>query len=185
MGGRTSTALYSRSLMRCCMPMVPSGFVHQSQLDAEIKNAIGKLGPEAVHVAYNLGADSTGEPSVFFRIVLAEKCGQSRTGDFTPVSTFAASPNSDDGMIPSGIRWHTNFTGSSASYLQARSKPPGGSSNTWQATRKMTRRTRSRNRSVISKRQRKSSEGNAFLSKTYYVTSACEEAFRFVRVFGS
>jgi hypothetical protein len=50
--------------------MVPSGFVHQSQLDAEIKNAIGKLGPEAVHVAYNLGADSTGEPSIFFRIVL-------------------------------------------------------------------------------------------------------------------
>jgi hypothetical protein len=41
--------------------MVPSGFVHQGQLDAEIKNAIGKLGPEAVHVTYNLGADSTGE----------------------------------------------------------------------------------------------------------------------------
>ena len=31
------------------MPMVPSGFVHQGQLDAEIKNAIGKLGPDAVH----------------------------------------------------------------------------------------------------------------------------------------
>lgn len=52
--------------------MVPSGFVHQGQLDAEIKNAVEKLGPEAVHVSYNLGADSTGEPSIFFRIVLAD-----------------------------------------------------------------------------------------------------------------
>jgi hypothetical protein len=54
------------------MPMVPSGFVHQAQLDSEIKNALSKLGPEVVHVAYNLGEDSTGEPSIFFRIVLAD-----------------------------------------------------------------------------------------------------------------
>ena len=54
------------------MPMVPSGFVHQAQLDSEIKNALRKLGPEAVHVAYNLGEDSTGEPSIFFRIVLTD-----------------------------------------------------------------------------------------------------------------
>ncbi len=52
--------------------MVPAGFVHQGQLDAEIKNAIRRLGPEAVHVDYSIGADSTGEPSVFFRIVLAD-----------------------------------------------------------------------------------------------------------------
>jgi hypothetical protein len=61
------------------MPMVPSGFVHQGQLDAEIKSAVGKLGPEAVHVAYNLGADSTGEPSIFFRIVLADAAAREET----------------------------------------------------------------------------------------------------------
>jgi hypothetical protein len=44
-----------------------------------------------------------------------------------------------------------NFTSSSTSYPQAKSKPPGGSSNTWHATRKTTRRTQPRNRSVISK----------------------------------
>ena len=61
------------------MPMVPSGFVHQGQLDAEIKSAVVKLGPEAVHVAYNLGADSTGEPSIFFRIVLADAAAREET----------------------------------------------------------------------------------------------------------
>jgi hypothetical protein len=54
------------------MPMVPAGFVHQGQLDAEIKSAVGKLGPEAVHVTYTLGEDSTGEPSIFFRVVLTD-----------------------------------------------------------------------------------------------------------------
>ena len=52
------------------MPMVPSGFVHQGQLDADIKSAVHKLGPEAVHVSYRMGTDLTGDPSIFFRIVL-------------------------------------------------------------------------------------------------------------------
>lgn len=54
------------------MPMVPSGFVHQGELDAEIKKAILKLGPQVAHVSYSLGADSTGEPSIFFRVVLPD-----------------------------------------------------------------------------------------------------------------
>ncbi len=52
--------------------MVPSGFVHQGQLDAEIQSAVRKLGPEVVHVAYRVREDSTGEPSIFFRIVLTD-----------------------------------------------------------------------------------------------------------------
>jgi len=59
--------------------MPPSGFVHQGQLDAEIKSAFRKLGPEAVHVAYSLGADSTGEPSIFFRITLADSAAREDT----------------------------------------------------------------------------------------------------------
>jgi hypothetical protein len=61
------------------MPMVPGGFVHQGQLDTEIKNAVRKLGPEAVHVAYHLGEDSTGEPSIFFRIVLPDAAAKEET----------------------------------------------------------------------------------------------------------
>ena len=54
------------------MAIVPAGLVHQGQLDTEIKSAIRRLGPEAALVSYSLGADSTGEPSVFFRIVLTD-----------------------------------------------------------------------------------------------------------------
>lgn len=54
------------------MPMVPTGLVHQGHLAAEITKAEQKLGREAFHVSYNVGADSTGEPSIFFRIVLTD-----------------------------------------------------------------------------------------------------------------
>jgi len=52
--------------------MVPTGFVNQGHLDAVIKNTMGSLGPEVAHVAYSIGPDSTGEPSIFFRILLAD-----------------------------------------------------------------------------------------------------------------
>jgi hypothetical protein len=61
------------------MPMAPRGFVHQGQLDSEIKSAVRKLGPEVVHVAYRLGEDSTGEPSIFFRIVLTDAASSEDT----------------------------------------------------------------------------------------------------------
>jgi hypothetical protein len=54
------------------MPMVPTGLVHQTQLAHEIAKAVRKLGKEAVRVNYSLGTDSTGEPSIFFRIVLTD-----------------------------------------------------------------------------------------------------------------
>ena len=54
------------------MPIAPSGFVHQGQLAIEISKAKHKLGQDVVHISYNIGSDSTGEPSVFFRIVLTD-----------------------------------------------------------------------------------------------------------------
>lgn len=51
---------------------MPTGFVHQGQLDSVIKNTSGSLGPEVAHVSYSMGPDSTGEPSIFFRILLAD-----------------------------------------------------------------------------------------------------------------
>lgn len=54
------------------MGITPAGLVHQSQLYSEIKRVIEKFGPDVVHAAYSLGEDSTGDPSIFFRIVLTE-----------------------------------------------------------------------------------------------------------------
>lgn len=54
------------------VPSVPSGLVHQGQIGAIVAQAAQRLGPEVVHVAYSIGQDSTGEPSIFFRILLSD-----------------------------------------------------------------------------------------------------------------
>ena len=46
--------------------------VNQAQLDDIITEAAKHLGPEVVHVAYQIRPDSTGERSIFFRVVLAD-----------------------------------------------------------------------------------------------------------------
>jgi hypothetical protein len=51
---------------------VPTGYVNQAQLGGIIAEAAQHLGPEVVRVTYSLGPDSTGEPSLFFRILLAD-----------------------------------------------------------------------------------------------------------------
>ena len=51
---------------------VPSGTVHQGQLGDVVAQAAQQLGPEVVHVTYGIGPDSTGEPSIFFRILLSD-----------------------------------------------------------------------------------------------------------------
>jgi hypothetical protein len=52
--------------------LVPTGYVNQAQLGDIIAQAAKNLGREVAHVAYGLGPDSTGEPSLFFRILLAD-----------------------------------------------------------------------------------------------------------------
>ena len=52
--------------------MTPTGYVNQAQLGEIIFEAARQLGPEVVNVAYSLGPDSTGEPALFFRILLAD-----------------------------------------------------------------------------------------------------------------
>jgi hypothetical protein len=51
---------------------VPTGYVNQAQLGEIVAEAAQSLGPEVVHVAYGVGPDSTGEPALFFRILLAD-----------------------------------------------------------------------------------------------------------------
>ena len=61
------------------MPIVP-GFIHQGQLEEEVKRAMDKLGPEAVHVSYRVGADSTGEPSIFLQVIRLLKVREKSDG---------------------------------------------------------------------------------------------------------
>jgi hypothetical protein len=85
--------------------MVPTGLVHQTQLANEIAKAIRKLGKEIVRVNYSLGTDSTGEPSIFFRIVLTDAA--SREDKLAEVTSRVATilfdeirPHESWGLLP-------------------------------------------------------------------------------------
>ncbi len=54
------------------MTILVSRNSRHSQLAADVEKAKTKLGPEALNVSYHLEEDSTGEPSIFFRITLAD-----------------------------------------------------------------------------------------------------------------
>jgi hypothetical protein len=83
------------------MAMVPTGFVHQTQLANEIAKAIRKLPKEVVRVNYNLGTDSTGEPAIFFRIVLNDAA--SREDHLAQVTDRIAM------ILFDGVRPHENW----------------------------------------------------------------------------
>jgi hypothetical protein len=54
------------------------GYVSAEQMSNEIERAIRKLGPEVVKVRYTIGPDYDGDPSIEFRIVLADEASQEK-----------------------------------------------------------------------------------------------------------
>lgn len=113
------------------MPPIPTGFVNQAQLGDVVAQAARQLGPEVVHVAYRLGHDSTGEPSIFFRIVLSDPYIQESTiADLTssvgstlfdmvrpienwglrPYFNFRSKSEQNRRRDPTGNRWPTTTT---------------------------------------------------------------------------
>jgi len=85
--------------------MVPTSFVHQTQLANEIAKAIRKLGKETVRVNYSLGTDSTGEPSIFFRIVLTDAASREDklaevTGRIATIFFDEVRPQENWGLLP-------------------------------------------------------------------------------------
>lgn len=86
--------------------MVPTGFVHQTQLANEIAKAVRKLGKkEAIRVNFSLGTDSTGEPAIFFRIVLTDVASREDklaevTGHIATVLFDELRPQENWGLYP-------------------------------------------------------------------------------------
>jgi hypothetical protein len=86
--------------------MVPAGLVHQRQLEGELKNAFAKLADtEVVRVRHSVGIDSTGDPAIFFRIVLTDSASRAdRLPDVTDRISATISdelrPQENWGLIP-------------------------------------------------------------------------------------
>ena len=55
-----------------CVAYVPKGFVNQTQIESAVRRAAKALAPTVVRIRYTIGSDWTGDPSVFFRIVLSD-----------------------------------------------------------------------------------------------------------------
>ena len=54
------------------MAYIPVGFIHQGALQESIERAKSVLGLDVAHVAYRIGEDNTGTPSIFFRITMLD-----------------------------------------------------------------------------------------------------------------
>jgi len=51
---------------------VPKGFVNQHEIAAGVQRAAAALADTVVRIRYDFGPDWTGDPSIFFRIVLTD-----------------------------------------------------------------------------------------------------------------
>ena len=53
--------------------MVPAAWINREQIDAVIAAAHKGLSPDVVRIRYSLEEDWTGDPSIFFRVVLSDE----------------------------------------------------------------------------------------------------------------
>ena len=52
--------------------IIPRGLVDQRQIQAGVATAAKGLRPDVVRIRYDVGEDWSGEPSLFFRVVLSD-----------------------------------------------------------------------------------------------------------------
>jgi hypothetical protein len=87
------------------MAIVPAPLVHGTQLANKITKVIRKLGNEVVRVNYSLGSDSTGEPAIFFRVVLTDAASREDklaevTGRIARILFDEVRPYENWGLLP-------------------------------------------------------------------------------------
>ena len=63
---------------------VPTRYIDSTEVDKAVDAFLKTLGPEVVRVRYNIGEDWTGEPALYFRVVLVDSAVPN-VKDFTKV----------------------------------------------------------------------------------------------------
>ena len=58
------------------MTIISRVVVDEAQIEAGVQRAVEALAPDVVRIRFNLGEDWTGDPSVFFRVVLSKKASR-------------------------------------------------------------------------------------------------------------
>ncbi len=57
---------------------IPTRYIDSAEVEKAVDAFIKTLGPEVVRVRYNIGEDWTGEPVLYFRVVLADSVSADR-----------------------------------------------------------------------------------------------------------
>jgi hypothetical protein len=55
---------------------ITRAFIHRAELDQAVNDIRPELGPDVVDLTYTLGEDWSGEPAVFFQIVLSDEASR-------------------------------------------------------------------------------------------------------------
>lgn len=55
---------------------VSTSTIRQSEIAAEVETVARELAPDVVRVRHNIGSDWSGDPSIFFRIVLSDEASR-------------------------------------------------------------------------------------------------------------
>ena len=84
---------------------VPTGYINHTLLANSVAQAVQKLGRDVVRVRHSVGADTSGEPSLFFRIVLTDEASREATladvtGRITKILFDEIHPYEDWGLTP-------------------------------------------------------------------------------------
>jgi hypothetical protein len=58
------------------MPPVLKGSVNQQEIAQAVQRAANALAPTVVRIRYDFGPDWTGDPSIFFRIILTDEAAR-------------------------------------------------------------------------------------------------------------
>jgi len=61
------------------MVVIPTGYLNQEELANEIQRAKTKLGPEVVRLKHTVGANTSDERAIYFRIVLTDSASRQET----------------------------------------------------------------------------------------------------------
>jgi len=60
------------------VPVLLRGFVDQREVEQAVQRARVALAPDVVRINYSFGSDWTGDPSIFFRVLLSDAASRPR-----------------------------------------------------------------------------------------------------------
>lgn len=90
------------------MPIAPSLSVYQSRITPAVERAVRALAPNVVRIRYSLSEDWSGEPAIFFRIVLSDDASrEARLREIAPAVSSAVLQEVNPEEL--GLQYYFNF----------------------------------------------------------------------------